>query len=211
MGTTPAPFSSASPIDLTTLALVKGLAGVTSTSGDVTMQMCITAASAEFLRCTGAIDDDGAVPSESPYVTPVVYDEFYDGNGNDRLFLRHRPIRSVQALLVRGITLSAAQGYSRGYRIASDKRSLVFLMMRLPHGTEIVEAQYTAGYDATPADIVRAMTQMVAVNFKRKDWLDLASSTMGASGSNTTISYRNWEFPPEIRAVIRNYSRTAIV
>lgn len=61
----------------------------------------------------------------------------------------------------------------------------------------------------TPPDVVLAATQMVAVNYRRKSWIDQKSQAM-AHGAGT-VSYRDWELPPEVRSVMVAYTRTALV
>lgn len=58
----------------------------------------------------------------------------------------------------------------------------------------------------TPADIVEKMTKLVAINYKRRGWLDQSSQMMtGPAGG--TVSYRDWETSPDIERVINYYSR----
>lgn len=73
-------------------------------------------------------------------------------------------------------------------------------------GTQVLLNYQTPG---TPPDVVLAATQMVAVNYKRKSWIDQKSQAM-AHGAGT-VSYRDWELPPEVRSVMTAYTRVAIV
>ncbi len=67
-----------------------------------------------------------------------------------------------------------------------------------------VQISYTA--PGTPIDIQLAATQMVAINFKRREWIDQAQQSMGGS-----ITFRDWELPPEVLSVMNYYSRVAQV
>jgi hypothetical protein len=207
-------------IDLTTVTLVQDYLRIKSDIENDLIQTCITAASVEWIWRTGR-GPEGYVPTNSPFVSPVFYDEFYDGNGSVRQFIRNWPIVSVQALLVNGQSISAASGWgSVGWMIDQSKKSLVILsgvpqrtLGRAPwgsgftEGVQNVEVQYTAGFSRVPQDVVEKCTKMVAVNYRRTKWLDLASETMGSQGVTGTTSYRAWEIPPDVAKVISNYSR----
>lgn len=199
-------------IDLTTIAIVKDYVGVITDKDSATLQLCITAASCEFLWRTNAAVNDGTIPTVSPYLTPVDYTDVLDGSGSDTQFLRHRPIRSVSRLVVSGITWTQAGAFpSRGWMIDSGKKALVLRGGIFCADRQNVESDYRAGYDQEPTDIVRAMTQLVAVNYRRREWIDLASKSLSTGGATGTTSYRAWVFPPEVQDVIRYYTSRAIV
>src|ERR1039457_1724789 len=86
MPSPPGPFDFTAPntaLDLTNLALVHEFTtrNTTSTKEDSLIQLCITAASVELLWRTGR-GPEGQVPTNSPFVAPVAYDETYDGNAS---------------------------------------------------------------------------------------------------------------------------------
>lgn len=218
-----------SPIDLTTLGMVKSYLNVCDAGSDSVISSTITAASVYWLWATGQGNADGSVPSVSPYVQPVPYSEYYDGNGNDRLFLRHSPIVSVQALYVNGTLIQQAAGFgTSGFSIDQNGKCLVYrsgsgggrraTAMYLygaigggcfPNGTQNINVQYTAGFQATPPDIVEAVTEMVGLTIKRRGWIDQKQNaqpdTLG------TVTYRDWEFTPSILSVMKNYARRAAI
>src|SRR6266705_2632443 len=84
--------TAGSTVDLTTVDLVKNRAGVTTSTDDAEIQSAITGFSTYLLKRTGQ-------PSLNSVVT---LDEFYDGNGNNRLFLRGGPIRLLRFVNVGG-------------------------------------------------------------------------------------------------------------
>lgn len=295
------------PIDLTTVSRVESwLAPLTLNAKELSvMGAVITGASAYWLWATGAVPD-GFWPDKSPLVEPVDFDEMYDGNGNDRLYLMNRPIQSVQALTVNGIAIAASASNSPGYVIDQSKKCLVMRSNVVSYGsqysglrgrscgnkfwagTQNVRVQYTGGFNqraitdelqtvrggagpytaqvsqlwlsdagveyfdsgialtkvatsplvgqyylqgggsylvniadanrqlqisyktsGTPADILVAATQMVALNYKRRQNINESSQAM--SNGAGTVSYQTWEFPPEVQSVIRNYTRQALV
>jgi len=199
-------------IDLTTIAIVKDYVGVITDKDSATIQLCITAASCEFLWRTNAAVDDGTIPTVSPYLTPVDYTDVLDGSGSDMQFLKHRPIRSVSRLSVAGRSWSQADTFpARGWMIDSSRRALVLRGGIFYADRQNVEVDYRAGYDQEPTDIIRSVTQWVAVNYRRREWVDLASKSLSTGGATGTTSYRSWVFPPEIQDVIRNYTSRAVV
>ncbi len=215
-------------IDLVTVADMHAYLGIKddNVSDDATIQLCITAASLYWLWYTGRDSTSDVITS--PFVAPIAYNENYDGSGSNRMFLRNVPIRSVQSLTIntRTIPQSTAFGQS-GWLIDSSQKSLVirggggssqsFTTDTLfigavgnffAKGLQNVNVQYTAGFNGVPVDVQLAATQMIAVNYKRKDWIDQASRAM-AGGAGTT-SYRAWEMPAEVRSVMNNYKRYAL-
>lgn len=301
---------SPSPIDLTTLASAKSWVGVTGSGDDANIQLCITAASREWLRLTGRGPANWQNTNQSPFNQPCTFTETYDGNGNSRKFLRNSPIISVQSLQINGDSIAASPSPgSPGYVIDSSGKSIslysaassrwiggfrfgsgaiggygvtpVFL-----RGIQNVQVSYTAGYDTvtvtgelqaipaspgpyvlvttsvwlsdsgvsyfsngqpltpvqtapaqgqyyvqapgqylfnaadagqqvllsyvatgTPQDIVLAVNQMVALNYKRRQWIGQRSVNVAQVGS---VSYTQWAMDPSVTAVLRCYTRTAI-
>jgi hypothetical protein len=223
------------PIDLTTLAGVQDWLGISGESDNQQINDCITAASAYWLWALGLTQQSGQPwPAASPLVSPVPnITETYDGSGSQRQFLRIRPIVSVQSLTVDGIAIPASSAVTvPGYVVDGSGKSIAirsgfggpgpgqaltvgfaFLRNRrtwsFSDGIQNVAVTYTAGYTLTPPDIELAVRQMVAVNYKRRQWIDQKMQAM-AQGAGT-ISFRDWEFPPEVKSVLEHYRRRAIV
>src|SRR5438132_2402170 len=190
----------------------------TGVSEDQLIQDAITAASEYWLWKTNRGPSDGSTPATSPLVAPIAYNEWYDGNGSERLFLFNSPIVSVQALMVNGSSIQAANGFgSSGYRIHQDKRSLILqggggsVTTVYPgagwwlggtyfrKGAQNVNVQYTAGFSGTPPDIEMACRKMVALAYKERQAIGQKSQAM-AQGAGTIT----WDFnlTPEIKAVM---------
>lgn len=294
---TPGLFAvSADPIDLTAVDAVKawlntsGTPSKQNTIEDANIQRCITAASRYWLWRTGRGAANWQTVQQSPFNQPVSYDESYDGNGNDQLFLRNGPVVSVQSVMVNGRTIPPAQeNTGRGWMLPDAGNRLVLRQGEcFAQGRQNVHVQYTAGFPATPvigeirtipvvpgpfvlmaanppwladvgvaffrdgstlgrvstapqhgeyllvapgqylfsetdagqqvllsysaagtpADVRVAVTQMVAVNYKRRQWIDQSSQSM-ANGAGT-VNYRGWELPPEVVSVMNAYSRRAL-
>jgi hypothetical protein len=287
--------ASADPIDLTTVEAVKEWLNTSGTPSkanaieDANLQRCITAASRYWLWRTGRGAGNWQTAQQSPFNQAVQYDESYDGNGNDQLFLRNGPVISVQSVSINGRNVIPAQGsQGRGWMLPDAGNRLVLYGEYFVPGRQNIQVQYTAGFTAvavtgelrtipdglgpylitagslpwlinvgvayfadgtamravttapqqgeyflqgagqylfnaadanqpvllsyssagTPADVRLAATQMVAVNYKRRQWIDQASQSM-ASGAGT-VSFRSWELPPEVVGVMNAYTRRAL-
>src|SRR5260370_27933889 len=224
-------------IDLTLLATVMSWLTVTNPSAaeQQSIQDCITSASAYWLWAVGMAPQNGDYPTVSPVKAPVTnIVESHDGNGSARMFLRIRPIQSVQSLTIDGIAIPASTSVTvPGYVIDGSAKSIAirsgsggpapgqrltvgfgFLssprtgMWTFREGVQNVQITYTAGFTTQPLDIEMAVRQMVAVNYKRRQWIDQRSQAM-AQGAGT-ISFRDWEFPPEVKSVMDHYRRRTL-
>lgn len=191
-------------IDLTTLANVQAYLGLPSGPADAILASMITGASQYWLTRTGR-DSLNSVAS---------YSKRYDGSGSRRQFLRNSPITAVSLLQVGSVVIPPSTDYiSPGYVIDQSGKSIAIIAVGPTglfwRGIQNVLVQYSAGYSAVPADVQDKVTQMVAVNYKRKSWIDQASQQLAAGAG--TVTYRGWEIPPEVERVIQAYSRSAIV
>lgn len=206
-------------IDLSSIQDVKTWLGIGqgNTSDDSPIQDCITAFSVYVLRLTARGAADGSIPTVSPFVQPVSYDEFYDGSGTDSLQLRNWPITAVASLNVNGRTIPASSGIGHfGYVVDGDGK---FLSMRsggwnyqrgggcssgFPDGAQNVEVQYTAGFAAVPFDLEMAVRKTVALNYKRKSWIGQRAQAM--AGGAGTVSYSTWEMDADAARTIEYYA-----
>ncbi len=189
---------------------------------DLIIGNMITSAGLYWIWETGRGDWTGS-SMVSPFNQLVAYDQWYSGNGNPQLFLKRTPVASVQLLEVNGVTIQPSVSWSDGgYVIDDDGKSLVIRSgggYRLgrrtawgggcfANGIKNIHVQYMAGYPSTPPDVIDACTEMVALNFQRRKYLDQVSdaspSTIG------TITYSKAELSPRIVSIMDNYSRTAL-
>lgn len=72
--------------------------------------------------------------------------------------------------------------------------------------------QVAASYSVSqaPADLELCARRTVAVAYKRRQWLDQASKTLGAQGASGTTRYRDWKLTPEDEVTMQNYRRLAL-
>jgi hypothetical protein len=116
---------SSSPMDLASLSAVKNWLNITGTSADSNLQACLTAASIYFLRATGRGPRNWQNVTASPFNQSVPYQEVYDGQSGEKLFLRNFPINAVTLLQVGTVVVQPSQGPTQpGYVIDDQGRAL---------------------------------------------------------------------------------------
>lgn len=225
----------ANAIDLAKVADVLAYLGTTSSpasSGDGgNVQLCLTSWSFYWLRMCSMGNADGSVPTKSPFVEVVDYDECYDGQGNFRQGTRVDPIKAVSLVQVglvaipqstaigvpgwvidgsgKFIAIRNAGGGNPGMPLTVGFASRPGGGYRFLDGIQNVRLKYSAGFAGTPFDIQEKSIKAVAINYKRKSWLDQKSQAM--AGGAGTVSYNDWEISPDIRACMRNYMRKKIL
>ena len=209
-------------VDLTTLDAVKSELNITSNNADSELQQYITAWSTAVLNRTGI----------RSFSQPVLMTETRDGNGNDQMFTRMRPIVNVVSVTISAVAVQAAGDWpSPGYYVSDDQRSIKLRNPNFPisynyypnypgynqsaagfqRGQGNVKLVYWAGYTNVPADLEIASRRMVAIYYGRKQTRDLQSQGVAAGGTTATTRFRDWDVPPEICKVVDFYSRTAII
>ena len=206
---------STATVDLTTVdAVCRWIASTPSDDEKLNIQNCVTAASLDWVWMCGKALVDG----ESPFVKPVTFDEYYDGPGGSRMFVRNPPLVSITLLTISGVALAPSTSPNvTGYVIDNSKKSIAIRGGAGGRGGNRVFCQgvanihlvSVAGFARTPFDIQQAVTQMVAENYKRRQWIGQSSQAM-ANGAGT-VSFRDWAIAPDVAKVIDNYSRNAIV
>lgn len=71
-----------------------------------------------------------------------------------------------------------------------------------------VAVSYT--YNSAPADLEFVARRTVAQYYKRRQWLDQASKSLGAQGATGTTRYRDWKMDPRDMETLNNYKRYAL-
>lgn len=229
--------SVVSPVTGTTFTATFALAHSTTPVAitdqtDLIISRLITAASAYILRRTRRVNADGSIPTTSTFSATAAFNEWYDGNGNYRMFLRYSPIVSVQALTVNGITIPASTGFSSpGYVIDQSGRSLVLRsatpyqggsfgsgtwyvnnfgpIYNFARGIQNINVQYTAGFTSIPYDLADACIQMVGYTYRSRGWIGQQQAVQAENVG--TIQYVKWTIPPMTEEVIRRYTPASIV
>ena len=202
-------------IDLVTVEQVKNWLGIgpDMIGCNAVIQLLISSFSQYVLNRTG----------RSSFKHVVQFSQTYDGNGNNRLFLDETPIVNIVSVNIGSYSVPLSSGVTTpGLYIDRSKKSIVFrnsgfsltpplsiYPYRFIPGEGNVQVTYTAGYSAVPFDLQEITIEIVAQNYKRKDWIDLASKALSTPGASGTTSYRAWAITPFAEQVIRFYTRYA--
>lgn len=110
------------------------------------------------------------------------------------------PVTAVASLSVNGTAVSASTGYDvEGYYIDSN---VVRLRFRRLYRRDVVAITYTAG-SAIPADLKRAVLQLIALAFEERKRVGTAS--VSAAGYSVTYLPSMW--PREVERVINRHRR----
>jgi hypothetical protein len=205
-------------------------------AGDVTIGQIITATSLQFLRITGRGPANGSVPTVSPFVSPVAYDELYDGNGNQRQFVRNWPITLVTSLSVNGTSVPLSAAITQpGFIVDGSGKSIVIRANSrsgsssrryggnyfFANGIQNIEIQYTAGFNGVPYDLNEACIQTAAQTITQQSIIYLKSRALPMGGGTVSYGdpYGNFlpdglvglAIPSYALQTLEYYKRTAIV
>lgn len=159
------------PGDLTTVEDAMAWLTVTNVAEADIIQFLVTAASQDFLQRTGKDTLNSVLP----------FNEWYDGSGSNRQFVRNAPIISVLSVAVDGRVLAASTSLSTsGYVIDQSRKSLSIRLGGCAAGSTFrgrgeffakgmqnVNIQYTAGYSLQqnePQQVPAATPWQLTVN-----------------------------------------------
>ena len=202
--------------DLVTLDQTKDYLGLQSsnTDDDITIQFLISGFSQYVLNRTGI----------SSFTQTQTFNEIYDGNGNQRLFVLNPPIVTLNSVTIGSFSVPISTGLIvSGVYVEQSGRSIAFRnsggVLSPPfsiypyyftRGYGNIQVNYIGGYTSVPFDLGVCTMKVVAQNYRRKDWIDLASKSLSAgAGVTGTTRYRDWAMPPECEETLRFFSRYA--
>jgi hypothetical protein len=181
--------------DLTTAAAVQSYLGIPNTQDTSVISTLVTNAS-DFIQKYCARD----------FTTTGPYDEWYDGSGNDALFLRNFPVVSVTSVSINGVavppsTSPTVPGWFAGpyqvfYRLG------IFCKGRMN-----VEVNYSGGYASVPAAIAQACIDMVAIKYKRRLNLEKQGEAIG----QMSITFTNLDVSKQVLSTLDIYKRVATI
>lgn len=117
-----------SPLDTTTVQKVINWLNPStaySAAEQQNIQDVVSAWGAELLWMCGRANQDGLVPTASPFNELVAFNEVYDGNGSSRIFLRNWPINSVSSLQIQTNVIQQSLSVTQsGFVIDASGKSL---------------------------------------------------------------------------------------
>lgn len=186
--------------DLTTLAKVKAWLPIvaSTTSEDTLLSGLITSTSADFMRSI-----------RRPDLLTATYTEIREGDGANRLLLRHWPITAVSLLTIGGVTINPstdqiAPGWYLDVDIDPERLNQLYLAVYnfLDGATIVVE--YAGGYSAVPADIEQAVIDWVVYRYKGRPNVGTVSRR---STEGEDVRVEALDAPTTTKAVIMRYCR----
>lgn len=213
---------SANPIDLTTVALVKGWLALIVGSDDALIQAAITAYSQFVLTATGRTNLSSVAD----------YSEVYSGSGSEILFVRNYPVTAVSSLKIDGVPIPQSPGVNQVGWVIDTSGSQAAIALRgggrqniqysrwapwngngnaaplgqapynFTEGIMNVEISYSAGYASVPFDLGQGAMQLVAAKYRSRQWIEQLSQVQPGVG---TTSYSKLAIPLDVQMVIDRY------
>lgn len=181
--------------DLTDLASVRAMTGVSSTNDDAYLASLITAISAyvPISLCRAGI-------------LTATYQEIRTGNGRNKMLLRQGPVQQVSLVEWQGYSLATQGDIINGTGgIATDGRSVYLINDIFPVNMP-VRITYVAGWTTVPADMQNAVTELVAEAYTRRKHIGEVTHSQGGA---TTVSFDQKDMHAAIAAKLKNYLRVA--
>lgn len=176
--------------DLTTITDVKNWLGVTTSNGDENLSRLITAASTfiqSWLNRTIAVQ---------------AYSQTLNGTNSKSMMLANAPIVSISSLTINGSVIApAADSQSSGYLY--DDNTVYLSGYTFWRGLQNIKISYSAGYSVIPYDIAQACIELVAMRFKEKERIGLASQAIGGE----TTAYSIKDMPSSVQTTLNQYRR----
>lgn len=187
--------------DLTTVAAVKAWQAIPSgrAGSDAILAALVTSTSADFLR---AIERTDFLAED--------YTEVREGDGGQRLVMRHWPINTVATLNVGAATIAVSSdkilpGYYFDDGLDPERLNELYLVGSVFTDGAAVKVAYNAGYATVPADVAQAVVEWVVARYKGRPGAQIASQRE-AGGEHVTYD-REAPMPPTTAAVAERYKR----
>lgn len=143
------------------------------------------------------------------------YSEKYDGNGQTKLWLRHRPVTAVSSLKINEVVVAAApDSLSAGFLFDTDQLYLVQgtrvlapnfqFTDRFSRGQQNISVDYMAGVSAAnaPKDLVGMHLKQVSYEYRERDRIGTKSKTLG---SDQTVSFITDAWAPGVLETLKKY------
>jgi hypothetical protein len=131
----------------------------------------------------------------------ATYTEYYDGRGENELFLDKYPVTSITEINDDSDWTWATSTVipSASYRIA-DERSVYYDGI-FSTGRQSIKITYVAGYSTTPEDLLQAAIEEVGRKFKHQLDYDEAAKTLG----DGSVTFQDSNFLPQTIKTLSYY------
>ena len=136
----------------------------------------------------------------------ATYTEYYDGNGQSKLFLDNYPVTAITSIHEDAdwVWGSADLIDSSDYRIL-DERGIIYDGI-FGTGEQNVKIVYTAGYATLPTDLKQACIEEVGRKIKHRTDYDEIAKTL----SDGSVQYTEKEFLAQTIATLNRYKVKAV-
>jgi uncharacterized phiE125 gp8 family phage protein len=132
--------------------------------------------------------------------------ETRNGQGGDRMPLYEWPVTAVASVSINGTAIPLSTSINQPGYVFDDKT--VYLRgYRFTRDVQNVVIAYTAGYADVPVDVNQAVTEIVAVKYKRRTNIEVSAKTLNGE----TISFTQADMPASAKTVLSNYRRIYMV
>jgi len=202
--------------DLVTLDQAKNYIGLepSNTDDDITIQFLITGFSQYVLNRTGI----------SSFTQTQTYNEIYDGNNNQRIFVLNPPIVALNTVTIGSYSVPLSTSLvTAGVYVEQSGRSIAFRnspgVLMPPYsiypyaftkGQGNIQINYIGGYTSVPYDLGECAMEAVSLAYVRKDWIGLESKALSAgAGVTGTTKYFMKHLTPGCERTLNFYSRYA--
>jgi len=178
--------------DLTTLESFRVYCPGASTADDALLEQLITAYSAVIKSWLGR-----DILTDS-------YDITKSGRGTFAMQLPEYPIQSVELVQIDGITIPARAAIGQtGHTF--DEEQIMLVGYCFTRGAANVRIQFTAGYDAVPADIAQAANELIALRYKERDRIGHSSKSLAGE----TVSFITKDMPASVATLLKSWRKVA--
>jgi uncharacterized phiE125 gp8 family phage protein len=174
--------------DLTSVASVKAQLGINGTADDALLAVLVTAYSAWVETYLGR-----KLLSTTHSITR-------SGRGQRQIQLPQWPVTAISSLMIDGRAIPLQTSFG-GYGYRFTDRAITLDVMLFSPGIDNVTVNFTAGHLAVPPDIAQAVNELVALHYRRRDTIDLASKSLAGE----TIAFVTKAMPDAVRQVLNQY------
>lgn len=201
--------------DLTTLSAVKAYLGIEigETEGDKLLNSLISSESARFVGLVGrdiaqktyteTFDGNDprirARPVLTPFPTSTMGASPMIGTVGWAFNPLQFPIISITSLTINGTAVPVRPSLDGDGYVIIENRRIELVGYSFTTGVGNATLVYVAGYATIPADVDRAVAQMVAFEFRKRDRLGQRSKSVGGE----TISFVDDWLPEEVITAYR--------
>jgi uncharacterized phiE125 gp8 family phage protein len=176
--------------DLTTIKAVKGYLGQTNPADDYILRDLITR---ESKNIKNWLNRD---------ILSQTYTKTYNGTGGTVLVLSDYPVTAVSGVWINGNVIPLAPDFSSaGYMF--DDFKIVLRGYVFTKGLMNVKVAYAAGYSEVPDDIEQACIELVALSYRERDRVGLASKAIAGE----TTSFIIKDMPESVKGILNQYKK----